>query len=253
MLEVKNYRPIRLTNVYCKTLERLVRSKSENLLFSCQSGFRSGLSTLTQLLNAQALIVDNINQLKCGSTVYTLTLNTITHSKLLLKLRAYGIHSHLYNWIIYFFTDRLQFVSIKSVSSILKPCTSGVAQGSIPSPIFFLLYMNDLPECVKYSSKFLCADDAKVSKPVNFRLNCLLFQQDLDGIAAWCAIWLLTLNIAKCFYIRFGLANKPLFNYTFSGIALSQVSVANDLGILFDSKLDFSHYTIRSWPKVLFV
>ena len=58
MLEVKNYRPISLTSFYCKTLERLVRSKimsyleSENLLSTCQSGFRSGLSTLTQLINA---------------------------------------------------------------------------------------------------------------------------------------------------------------------------------------------------------
>ena len=38
-----------------------------------------------------------------------------------------------------------------------------------------------------------------------------------------------------------GLANKPLFNNTFFGIALSQVSIANDLGIIFDSKFDFSH------------
>ena len=104
MLEVKNYRPISLTNVYCKTLERLVRSKimsyleSENLLSLCQSGFKSGLSTLTQLINAQALIVDNINQLKCVNGVYTdlsKAFDTITHSKLLLKLRAYGIHGHL--------------------------------------------------------------------------------------------------------------------------------------------------------------
>ena len=76
MLEVTNYRPISLTNVYCKILGRLVRNKimsyleSENLLSTCQSGFRTGLSTLTQLINVQALIVDNINQLKCVDGVY---------------------------------------------------------------------------------------------------------------------------------------------------------------------------------------
>ena len=113
-------------------------------------------------------------------------------------------------------------------------------QGSILSLIFFLLYINDLPECVKHSSIFLYADDTKDLKPISCRLDCLLLQQDLDAIAAKCATWLLILNIAKCFYIRFGLANKPLFNYTLCGIALSQVSTANDLGILFDSKLDFS-------------
>ena len=229
MLEVKNYRQISLTNVYCETLERLVCSKimsylqSENLLSTCQSGFRSGLSTLTQLINAQVLI-DDMNQLKCVDGVYTdlsKAFDTITHSKLLLKLRAYGIPSHLYNWITSTLTDRLQFVSINLVSSTLKPCTSGVPQGSILSPILFLLFINDLLECVKHSSVFLCVNDAKVLKPISCCLDCSQLQQDLDAIAAWCVTWLLTLNIAKYFYIRFTLANKPLLNYTLSGIALS--------------------------------
>ena len=109
------------------------------------------------------------------------------------------------------------------------------------SSIFSLLYINDLPECIKHLSTFLYADDAKVLKPISCHFDCSLLQQDLGAIAVWCATWLLTLNITKCFYIRFGLANKPLLNYTLCGIALSQVSIANDLGILFDSKLDFSH------------
>ena len=71
----------------------------------------------------------------------------------------------------------------------------------------------------------------------------------MDAIVAWCATWLLKLNIAKCFYIRFGLANKPLFNYTLSGIALSQVFIANDLGILFDSKLNFSSHCTKVAAK----
>ena len=129
MLEIKNYQLISFTNAYCKILGRLVRSRissyleSENLLSTCQFSFRSGLSTLTQLINAQALIVDNINQLKCVDGMYndlSKAFNTITHSKLLLKLyiRAYGIHSHLYNWITSFLTDRLQFVSIIIIISV---------------------------------------------------------------------------------------------------------------------------------------
>ena len=52
--------------------------------------------------------------------------------------------------------------------------------------------------------------------------------------------WQLSLNITKCLYIRFGLANKPPFNYSLSGIVLSHVQSVNDLGIVFDSKCDFS-------------
>ena len=141
MLEVKNYRPISLINVYCKALERLVRNKimsyleSENLLSTCQSSFRSGLSTLTQQINAQALIVDNINQLKCVDGVYSelsKAFDTITHSNLLLKLRAFDIHGHLYDWITSFLTDRLQFVSINSVSSAQKTLHQWRAAGKYP-------------------------------------------------------------------------------------------------------------------------
>ena len=141
MLEIKNYRPISLTNVNCKTLKRLVRNKimsyleSENLLSTCQFGFRFGLSTLTQLINAQALIVDNINQLKYVDGVYTdlsKAFYTITHSKLLLKLHAYGIHGLLYNWITSFLTDRLQFVSFNSMSSKTKTLHQWRAAGRYP-------------------------------------------------------------------------------------------------------------------------
>ena len=127
--------------------------------------FRFGLSTLTLLINAQALMIDNINQLKCIDDVYTelsKAFDTITHSKLLLKLRAYGIHGHLCNWITSFLTDRLQFVSINSMSSTLKLCTSSGPQGSILSPILFFLYINDLPDCIKHSLIFLKADDANL-------------------------------------------------------------------------------------------
>ena len=139
------------------------------MLSICQFGFRSGLSTLTQLINAQALIVDNFNQLKCVDGEFTdlsKAFDTITYRKLLLQLRARGIHGHLYNWITSFLTDRLQFVSVNLVTSILKPCTSDVLQGSILSSILFLLCISVLPECVKHSCLFLYTDDAKVLKPI---------------------------------------------------------------------------------------
>ena len=184
-LDTKNYRPISLTNVYCKTLEKLLREKllsyleSENLLSSAQSGFRPGLSTLTQLTSAQSFINNNINELRCVDGVYTdlsKAFNTISHRKLLLKLNAYGIQGPLLEWIRYFLTDRSQSVSINSVLSSLKPCTSGTPQGSILSPLLFLLYINDMPECVKHSTVFLYADDAKLLKPITCLLDCLLFQ-----------------------------------------------------------------------------
>ena len=97
-----------------------------------------------------------------------------------------------------------------------------------------------MPEYVKHSTVFLYADDAKLLKPITCLLDCLLFQQDLDVVADWSSTWQLTLNISKCLYIRYGLANKPSLNYSLMGVILSQVSNVTDLGVIFDSKLDFS-------------
>jgi hypothetical protein len=250
-LDVKNYRPISLTNVFCKTLERLIRGKivsflqSENLLSPCQSGFRAGLSTLTQLSSAQDFIIDNLNQLRCVDGIYTdlsKAFDTISHNKLLTKLQAYGFQGHLLSWIKSFLTDRYHFVSINSSSSTLKQCISGLPQGSVLSPILFLLFINDLPDCIKHSSVYIYADDAKLLKSINCQLDCILLQQDLDAVATWCSTWQLTLNVAKCFFNRFGLANKPLFSYTLTGTELLHTPIINDLGVAFDSKLDFSSH-----------
>ena len=99
-------------------------------------------------------------------------------------------------------------VHFNSTLSSFKTCISGVPQGSVLSPIIFILYTNDLPDYIKHSQIFLYADDAKLLKSIACRLDCILLQQDLDTVVAWCLTWQLSLKITKCLYIRFGLANK---------------------------------------------
>ena len=59
-----NYRPISLTSVVCKTMERLVKGKiithleGNNLIGDSQHGFRNMRSCLTSLLNFFARVID---------------------------------------------------------------------------------------------------------------------------------------------------------------------------------------------------
>ena len=49
-------------------------------------------------------------------------------------------------------------------------------------------------------------------------MDCVLFQQDFDRIAARCVSWQLKLNLLECCsWIRFGLAVKPVSNYRLLG------------------------------------
>ena len=95
-----------------------------------------------------------------------------------------------------------------------------------------------------YFSILLYADDAKIFKRINCMLDCVLFQRDLDSMHGyiWCDFWQLKLNISKCTYVRFGLVDRPIYEYSISGTLLQKVVSTKDLGIIFDSKLSFSDH-----------
>ena len=63
-----NYRPVSLTSVCCKTLERIIRDalvdylETNNLLNKNQHGFRAGRSCITQLLEIIEIWSDLLDQ-----------------------------------------------------------------------------------------------------------------------------------------------------------------------------------------------
>ena len=246
---VENYRPISLTNNFCKIMEKLIKIKmidylnSNALLSPAQSGFTAGRSTLSQLLLAQHVLVDSFNDRACVDVLFTdlsKAFDSIAHNKLILKLSAYGLHPSVCGWIKSFLSYRKQRVVVNGNLSTWLSCPSGVPQGSVLGPFLFNLYVNDMPDKLLNSSIFLYADDAKLLKRIDCRLDCILFQRDIDALSAWCNIWQLRLNISKCMCVRYGLVDRPRFTYSIAGVVLQNVFSANDLGVLFDSKLTFS-------------
>ena len=123
-------------------------------------------------------------------------------------------------------------------------------QGSVLSPIMFILYINDLSDCIKHSQVFLDIGDAKLLKSITCRLDSiLLLLQDLDAVVAWCFTWQLSLNITKCLYIRFSLANRPQFNYSLSGIVLSHFQSVNDIWESYLIRIVTSHFNVIRWLR----
>jgi hypothetical protein len=112
-----NYRPISQTNVFCKLMERIISAHlteyllKHKLLSPQQHGFLPKRSTLTNLLesvNDWSIAINN-KQLQTAIYVdFSKAFDSVSHSKLLAKLHAYGITGDLLLLIENFLLGRSQ-------------------------------------------------------------------------------------------------------------------------------------------------
>ena len=108
--EPGNYRPISLTSVVCKTMERLIKGKiitrleGNNLIGDSQHGFRNKRSCLTSLLYFFARVIDTYDtgNNKAVDLIYLdfqKAFDKVPHERLLVKVMAHGSQGSAARWI----------------------------------------------------------------------------------------------------------------------------------------------------------
>ena len=107
----------------------------------------------------------------------------------------HGITGPLWRWFQSYLSNRTHFVSVEGSSSSVLPVRSGVPQGSVLGPLLFLLYVNDIPTSISFSTSYLFADDTKVMKTVDQFSRSTQIQQDLDS--ALCATAYRSLHLIR--------------------------------------------------------
>ena len=245
---VKNYHPISLLSNTSKVLETLIYNNIINHILrhitNSQFGFLPGRSTTQQLL----LYLNNIQQAtNLGHQTDSIYLDfrkafdSVPHMKLLNKLKSCGISGDLYKWFNNYLYNRLQCVRICNSTSNFLPVVSGVPQGSILGPLLFLIYVNDLPSVIKFSSLFLFADDAKLSKNIVVPTDQLCLQEDLNQLFSWGINNDLRLSIPKCIHLSFN--SKFTTTYTIDSCPLLHPNFHCDLGLQLSSNMSWlKHY-----------
>ena len=190
---ISNYRPISLTCLTVKILEKLVFNHieeflvNENKLNSSQHGFRKRHSCQTQLLETVHQWTKSLDR---GDSTHVIFLDfskafdTVPHQRLLLKLDNIGIRGNLLNWITGFLEGRRQRVLVDGQKSDWVKVTSGVPQGSILGPLLFLVYVNDIGDDLESHTR-LFADDCTLFREVSSKHDSCALQHDLTNLYNW--------------------------------------------------------------------
>ena len=100
-------------------------------------------------------------------------------------------------WIDSFLSGRTQRVLVEGEASDDAPVLSGVPQGSVLGPLLFLVYINDLPECVRSPAR-LFADDTLIYHHIRSPEDVAALQADLDSLMEWEERWGMSFNPSKC-------------------------------------------------------
>lgn len=246
-----NYRPVSLTSIIAKLLERIIRwylihyLEINDAFPESQHGFRSGRSTVSQLLEHYESIIEALERKSNIDIImldYSKAFDKINISILLQKLKKLGIGGEIGRWLGNFLIGRKQCVSVNRKLSESSDIISGVPQGTILAPVLFLVYIADIGENVIHSNITSYADDSKTSKIIKNNGDAHHLQCDLHKLFTWTAENLMTFNVNKFEVLRIGKDEKlkQEIKYTTpDGTSLPEKSTVKDLGVIFNNSGDF--------------
>lgn len=263
---VANYRPITIISSVAKILDNMIAKYMqkffEKIISPMQHGFVKGSSTLTNLSIFTNYLYESFadqTQVDCIYIDFKKAFDLVDHSLLITKLYRYGVPKCIIIWIQNYLDNRKGKVKVNGVFSMIFGISSGVPQGTHIGPILFIIFVNDIIDIFKSSLALLFADDLKLYLKIKDLMDCLLLQDDLDNLFQWCTDNFMSVNILKTKIMSYTRKVTRIdYNYSMNDAVLCRTDIIKDLGINFDSKLDFEFHcnkiltsANRTWYNIL--
>ena len=172
-----------------------------NILCDEQHGFRKKRSCESQLVTTIQGIASKLrtgrDQVDVILLDFAKAFDKVPHQRLLHKLNFYGVRNENLHWVESFLTNRKQRVLLDGKESSQADVTSGVPQGTVNGPLYFLAFINDLPECT-LSDTHLFADDGLLFREIRTDKDAEALQKDLQSLEKWEDEWQMKFYPEKC-------------------------------------------------------
>jgi len=121
--------------------------------------------------------------------------DTNDHHILIDKLKCYGVHGTNLNLFSSYLENCKQYTEIDNIKSNMLSITTGVPQGSILGPLFFIIYIHDFAQATKMFKFLIYADDTTLSSTLNVFIDNIhdqnlesLIKEELVKINDWLKI-----------------------------------------------------------------
>ena len=173
---------------------------------------------------------------------YSKAYDTVWRTGLLQKMLDIGIPLRFVKWTTAWCTKRIARVQLNGVTGRCRTFKEGLPQGSVLSPLLFMLYVNDLLGNFSESTLVSAYDDdlalaCRVRKKEDVAQR---MQAEIDKVVSWSQQARLTLNAAKCEVAVFSLDNaeaqwRP--QVTINGVPPSCIPSLTLLGVTYDRRM----------------
>ena len=260
-----NYRPIALISCISKVFESILNTKflkhltSNNLLSDRQYGFLKGRSTgdlLSYLTNTWSSSFRDFGETFAIALDISKAFDRVWHKSLISKLPSFGFYPSICAFVSNFLSGRSIAAVVDGHRSPPKPINSGVPQGSVLSPVLFLMFINDLLNCTS-SPIHSYADDSTLHYSTRFSQHpsqqllqdsrdeaIAHLNSDLTLISNWGRDNLVSFNASKTQFLHLSTRHNlpedyPLF---FNDTQLKPSSSLNILGVSFSSDLSWKDH-----------